>query len=422
MRDSHSVCQFLFADAEILLLICCSLGFRATKATKSETNAAMTQPKEPIRLRQRKTPSGKISLYLDIYISGKRSYEYLNLYLMPERTREDKERNKQTLSLAEAIRSKRVVELRNHRFGFDSNFSPQTNLFDYIDMLMERRKAKSGGGNWANWRGYVVQMSRFAPATTTLGDIDASFAQRWKVFLRDEAYNSHYKRSKPVHLSQSAQCNYWRKFACTINTAVQEGIISKNPLRGIEGVKDGSPERVYLTLDELKRMIATPCRNKELRRAFLFSCLTGLRVSDIKKMTWKEVGQCGKFTRITFAQQKTKEQEYLDISKDAASLLGERGNPSDLVFGDLRIDHYSRNELRAWALDAGISKHIVFHTGRHTFAVVMLELGTDIYTLQKLLGHRELRTTQRYAEVLDKKKQEAIARIPSLLNEDSEKE
>lgn len=382
----------------------------------------MVTPKEPIRLRRRTTSSGKVSLYLDIYVNGKRSYEYLKLYLVPERSREDKERNKQTLCLAEAIRSKRVVELQNHRFGFENDFSPQTNLFDYIETLMERRRAKSGGGNWANWRGYVVQMSRFAPSTTTLGDIDANFVQRWKLFLRDEAYNSHYKRSEPVRLSQNAQCNYWRKFACTLNTAVKEGIIAKNPLRGIEGVKEGNPERIYLTLAELKRMIATPCRNAELRRAFLFSCLTGLRISDIRKMTWKEVGTCGEFTRITFAQQKTKEQEYLDISKDAASLLGERGNPSDLVFRDLRIDHHSRNELRAWALDAGVSKHIVFHTGRHTFAVVMLELDTDIYTLQKLLGHRELRTTQRYAEVLDKKKQEAVARIPSLLNPEDEPE
>lgn len=382
----------------------------------------MVTPKEPIRLRRRTTSSGKVSLYLDIYVNGKRSYEYLKLYLVPERSREDKERNKQTLCLAEAIRSKRVVELQNHRFGFENDFSPQTNLFDYIETLMERRRAKSGGGNWANWRGYIVQMSRFAPSTTTLGDIDANFVQRWKLFLRDEAYNSHYKRSEPVRLSQNAQCNYWRKFACTLNTAVKEGIIAKNPLRGIEGVKEGNPERIYLTLAELKRMIATPCRNAELRRAFLFSCLTGLRISDIRKMTWKEIGTCGEFTRITFAQQKTKEQEYLDISKDAASLLGERGNPSDLVFRDLRIDHYSRNELRAWALDAGVSKHIVFHTGRHTFAVVMLELDTDIYTLQKLLGHRELRTTQRYAEVLDKKKQEAVARIPSLLNPEDEPE
>lgn len=382
----------------------------------------MATPKEPIRLRQRVTPSGRISLYLDVYVNGHRSYEYLKLYLIPEHGREDKERNKQTLCLAEAIRSKRVVELQNHRFGFENEFTPELNLFDYIDTLMERRKAKAGGGNWDNWRGYVVQMQRFAPATTTLGDIDQNFVQRWKLFLRDEAYNSHYKRSKPVRLSQNAQCNYWRKFACTMNTAVKEGIIAKNPIRGIEGVAEGNPERIYLTLEELKRMIATPCRNAELRRAFLFSCLTGLRSSDILKMTWKEVGKYGDFTRITFAQKKTKEQEYLDISADAASLLGERGNPNDLVFGDFKLDHYSRNELRAWAMDAGISKHIVFHTGRHTFAVIMLELDTDIYTLQKLLGHRELRTTQRYAEVLDKKKQEAIARIPSLLNEDPEKE
>ena len=87
--------------------------------------------KEPVRLRQRRTPTGLISLYLDIYEKGHRTYEYLRLYLVPEKTRADKEKNKQTLQLADAIRAKRVVELRNGQYGFRS-FKPQTLFFDYF--------------------------------------------------------------------------------------------------------------------------------------------------------------------------------------------------------------------------------------------------------------------------------------------------
>ena len=61
-----------------------------------------------------------------------------------------------------------------------------------------------------------------------------------------------------------------------------------------------------------------------------------------------------------------------------------------------------------WAVRAGITKDITFHSGRHTFAVLMLDLGAEIYTLQKLLGHKEIQTTQIYAKILDKKKQEAV--------------
>ena len=71
-------------------------------------------------------------------------------------------------------------------------------------------------------------------------------------------------------------------------------------------------------------------------------------------------------------------------------------------------------------MGAGIKKHITFHSGRHTFAVMMLDLGTDIYTVSKLLGHREIGTTQIYAKVLDKNKQAAVAKIPSILNESKE--
>ncbi|MEY8688060.1 Arm DNA-binding domain-containing protein [Bacteroides sp. AN502(2024)] len=89
----------------------------------------MGNSKEPIRLRKRKTKSGNTSLYLDIYLNRERSYEYLKLYLIPERNRADKEKNRETLQLAEAIKSKRVVELRNGEFGFKNGFATDTLFF-----------------------------------------------------------------------------------------------------------------------------------------------------------------------------------------------------------------------------------------------------------------------------------------------------
>ena len=56
----------------------------------------------------------------------------------------------------------------------------------------------------------------------------------------------------------------------------------------------------------------------------------------------------------------------------------------------------------------------IFHCGRHTFAVLMLDLGTDLFTVSKLLGHKDIKTTQIYAKVLDKNKQKAVSLIPSL--------
>lgn len=158
-------------------------------------------------------------------------------------------------------------------------------------------------------------------------------------------------------------------------------------------------------------------RIPEIKRAFLFSCLTGLRRSDIVKLTWGEVHKQGDFTRIIFRQKKTGGQEYIDITPQAADLIGERGNHAsdDFVFGDIHSPSATNYHIREWALRAGVDKYISFHCGRHTFATLMLDIGTDIYTVSKLLGHRELSTTQIYAKVMDKNKQAAVARIPDIL-------
>ena len=385
----------------------------------------MGKSKEPIRLRQRRTSSGLISLYLDIYLNGKRSYEYLKMYLVPERTRADKEKNKQTLLLADAIRAKRVVELRNGQYGFQSQFASNTGFFDYYRSLCEKRLGTESGGNWGNWYSCLHHLKKYEKRENiTFSDITPEWVQGFKDYLENEAVawgHDYRKRIKDKPLARNSKVSYFNKLRACLNQAYEERIILVNPLRGIEGFKAEEGTRMYLTIDEVRKLAQTPCRSEEVKTAFLFSCLTGLRRSDIAKLTWGEVHQQGEFTRIIFRQKKTGGQEYLDITEQAAALMSERGADDERVFKWFNSPGSTNDIIRVWVAQAGIKKDITFHCGRHTFATMMLDLGTDIYTVSKLLGHRELSTTQIYAKVLDKNKQAAVAAIPSIFTKDDNK-
>lgn len=380
----------------------------------------MGKSKEPIRLRKRKTPTGNISLYLDIYLNGERTYEYLKLYLIPEKSRADKEKNRETLQLAEAIKSKRIVELRNGEFGFKSEYATDTLFYDYYKMLCEKRLGKpESRGNWGNWYSCLHHLRIYEKwEKITFAEITPEWVQGFKDYLEYKAIawaHDTRQRTKERLLSRNSKVSYFNKLRACLNQAFEDRIIPYNPCRGVEGFKAEEGTRMYLTLDELRKLVNTECEYEGVKRAFLFSCLTGLRRSDILKLKWSEVFQQGDFTRIIFRQKKTNGQEYLDITEQAAELMGERGKPDDAVFIDVMTPDTTNRVIQCWVLRAGIDKKISFHCGRHTFAVMMLDLGTDIYTVSKLLGHRELSTTQIYAKVLDKNKQAAVQRIPTIL-------
>lgn len=379
----------------------------------------MNDSKEPIKLRQRKMPSGNTTLYLDIYINGVRSYEYLKLYLVPERTRTDKEKNKETLRLADAIRAKRVVELRNGVYGFKSAFATETNFYDYYRAMVERRRGEEKSGNWGNWRSCYHHLKIYdGRESLTFAEITPEWVQGFKDYLEHDAVAWHHdirKRLKDKPLARNSKVSYFNKLRACINQAFEERIIPYNPLRGIEGFKSEEGTRMYLTIDEVKRLAQVDCEYPQIKAAFLFSCLTGLRRSDVLRITWGDVYEQGEFTRLIFKQKKTKGQEYLDITQEARVLMGERGKPNEHPFTDIHSPTCTNKAIQEWVLRAGIDKKITFHCARHTFATMMLDIGTDLYVVSKLLGHREIGTTQIYARVMDKNKQAAVAAIPSIL-------
>ncbi|MAZ27120.1 MAG: hypothetical protein CL868_08610 [Cytophagaceae bacterium] len=96
------------------------------------------------------------------------------------------------------------------------------------------------------------------------------------------------------------------------------------------------------------------------------------------------------------------------------NILGSRKLGSARVFQGLKYGAHFNAEILRWCMRAGITKHITFHSARHTHAVLLLEHGADIYTVSKILGHKEIRTTQIYAKIVDNKKKEAAYLIPKL--------
>ena len=242
----------------------------------------------------------------------------------------------------------------------------ETNFLDYYRAMCEKRHGSTdSNGNWGNWHSCLKHLERYCKPNTTFKDITPEWIEGFREYL-DKTARCRDKRKKIVTdeiskpLSQNSKVSYFNKLRACINQAFDDRIMPHNPLRGIEGFKAGESERCYLTLDEVKAMAAAHCKYPALKKAFMFSCLTGIRKSDIEKMRWKEVQQHGEFTRIIFKQKKTGGQEYLDINPQAASYLGERGKPDDRVFVGFKYSSYMITELRMWAVRAGITKDITF--------------------------------------------------------------
>ena len=383
----------------------------------------MASAKEPIRIRQKKLANGNKSLYLDIYRDGKRVYEFLKMYLIPEKSKADKERNRQTMQLANSIKSKRIVEMQNGEYGFKSEYATDTLFFDYYRAMCEKRHGNpESRGIWGNWYSCLHHLMKYEKnERITFAEITTEWVQGFHDYLEHDAVawgHDYRKRIKDKPLSRNSKLSYFNKLRACLNQAFEDGAIPKNPARGVENFKEEEGTRMYLTIDEVRKLAQTDCEYPCIKRAFLFSCLTGLRRSDIERLTWGEVFNQGDFTRIIFKQKKTKGQEYLDITEQAADLMGERGEPDVKVFPDIHSPTVTNTAIREGVLRAGIQKKITFHCGRHTFATMMLDLGTDIYTVSKLLGHRQLSTTQIYAKVMDKNKQKAVSNIPNIIRQD----
>ena len=371
--------------------------------------------KELVYLRSRPRKDGTLALFLRATVNGVRKDEYLKLYLVPERTKGDREKNRETLALAESIKAQRIVEIQQMKFGIDAPVVRDVLFYDYLQSIIDRKDGTTKV-SWQNCRAHLLRYDSNLKLRIT--DITPRWVQGFRDYLDEKAMqwaiDDRKREVEPKPIAEGTKALMFQKLCSVLNFAVKEGVLLRNPSLNVERFKETESDREFLTVDEMRHLATIPAPSEMLGRAFFFSCLTGLRWSDVEKLTWHEVQKVGEVTRIVFKQKKTRSQEYLDINDQAVVLMGDRGEDNARVFPGLGAIQQARVGIAAWVKSAGINKHITFHCARHSFAIMMLDAGVDLYTLSKLMGHKSIESTQIYAKILDKHKQAAISLIPKL--------
>lgn len=369
-----------------------------------------------VTLRKKPLKNGKLSLYLDFYPpiirngkSTRREFLGLSIYENPKGQIE-KQNNKNIEAIAEEIATKRSIELNRpeiyndmEKAQLEKKNKESQNFIDYIKKIADRRH----GSNYQNWISAIMYLEHYTNGKLLFKDITLTFAEDYKHFL----LNTNSLKRKDSKLSQNTALSYFTKFKTALKQAFIDEILSTDINSRIKNIKEQETNRTYLTIEELNKLANTECKNDLLKRASIFSALTGLRFSDVKNLCWKNVYITNDEYYINFIQKKTEGVEYSPISEQAFTLLGERQNDSEKIFNGLKYSAYLNKQLTDWLKDAEITKDITFHSFRHTYATLQLANGTDLFTISKMLGHKNLKTTQIYAKIVNESKKQTTNKI-----------
>lgn len=360
-------------------------------------------------LRCKELAGGRKSLYIDHVVGGRHNRSSLALYLVPEAGARERRANLRTLRTAQSILRKRRDELlaeQLRRAGEPASGADAAPLL--ADWLQRYGEAQQRRGVRSLTRLHTVRqrLIEYAPEAR-IDRIDKAFVAGFIDYLR-----STYRTRRGTPLAPKTLFNMIGVFSSALSRAVGEGLLACNPylrFERTERVRSGRErKREYLTIDELKQLIATPCSSPAVQRIFLFACFTGLRLSDVRRLRWCDLSREEGALRLGIRMHKTDKIVYFPLSRSACKWMPARGRrPADAaIFTDIPHDYNGR--IAAWVHDAGIAKHITHHCGRHTYATMLLTLGVDIYTVSKLLGHSSLRHTQRYAQIVDWRMSDAV--------------
>ncbi len=360
-----------------------------------------------VNLYTRKIKNGKmLSFFLDYY-PGYRDestnkvlrHESLGIYIYahPKNQRE-KDYNQRLTEKAEALRCRRYEEIVNDRYDFFDKKKLQNSFVDYF-------KTHAGKKN-SRYEQAFIHFNRFVGGKCSFGELTVEFCNKFLEYLRHTPQVIHTKRK----LHPNSIASYWSAFLGTLHTAYRDKKIRENPCPYLERAESIPTERVGLSKEELFTLSETPCEIPILKRAFLFACLTGLRKSDIMTLSWEMIQpEADGRLYLTIRMKKTQQIIHNPIGDEALELMG-RQKSFGLVFPQFK-NNMTGAPLKRWIRAANITKNITFHSSRHTFCSLQLEAGTDSRTVQALVGHKNLATTQGYLDNVDERKAEASNRI-----------
>lgn len=358
-----------------------------------------------VTLRLRHCKHGKMSYYLDYYppYRDKKTmktirHEYLGIYIYESpKNSHELAFNKTMEEKAEIIRCRRFEEIINERYNLYDKQRLNESFIDYYE-----KEARKHNQKWI----YVCKhFKNYVNGKCSFGEVDVELCQGFAEYLLEHAQSMR----TGERLSNNSVAGYWSTFRGFLRIAYRSRLINENINDYLDRIEYEDTLKESLTLQEIYKLYNTDCKIDVLKRACLFSCFTGLRFSDVNALTWEMVKEYADGSKyLDFLAVKTTKQNIVPINDDALHLMGRKGTGK--VFKGL-FYYMTQKVMHEWLKAAKIKKHITFHSFRHTFATLQVELGTDIYTVQNMLGHANVTTTEIYARHADAKSKEASQKL-----------
>lgn len=353
---------------------------------------------EKISVYMRPTKQGTKRLYLDMRNGTKRYYDFRALKGL-ELTG-DAVHDADVLALVKQIIAIKQMETVANKSGVVAPHKAKQSFLDYFDSYTQKLKP---GATQMLYETTLKHLVGFVgKGGLSFGDVDEKFILGFQDYLQER-------------VSANSAIAYLSKLNTVLTEAQKAKNILHNPMKSIakkDKIDSTSKEPVHLTLAELERLAQTPCTKPEVARMFLFSCMTGLRFSDVQALRWENISG----NVITIKQQKTDKDNDIPLSDTALELMGTK--PTAAKLSDTVFTPISKQlcwlTIKQWIADAGIQKKVSFHTSRHTFAILGLQSGTALKTISALMGHSSIAMTERYARVIDESKRIAIDAMPSI--------
>lgn len=358
-----------------------------------------------VYLRKKKLKNGKISLYLDFYPpiripdTNKLTRRYFLGVHLPEKPKNfaEREQLKNIMAKAEIMRLRVLEQLINEKYDFYDKVIEKTDFLEYFHKEALKHNKK--------WLFVYQHFAAFTNNKCTFADINVALCDRFRQYL----LNTKKLKDKKVKLKQNSAAGYFSTFRGMLKDAYKRRLLKENINDFLDRIPEEETEIEYLTLDELHLVINSECRYPVLHKAFIFSCITGMRRSDVLSLQWSDIKQLptgGWY--INKRMVKTKSLVNVRIGEDLIELIGPR--KEGLVFKGL-TEYMTTYPLKKWLKDIGISKNIHYHCTRHTCATLSLALGTDIVTIKNILGHKQESTTLRYTKVVNPLMEQAAQRL-----------
>ena len=360
-----------------------------------------------VTLRTRPLKKNMLSFYLDYYpgYRDKESmkvirHESLGIYIYAEpKNQREQNFNAVMSEKAEAIRCRRFESIVNERYDFFDKSKMKGDFLAYYKKTLRRHDQK--------WEFVYLHFFNFVGGKCSFEEIDVDLCNKFREYL----LNAKQLRRPERPISRNSAVGYWSTFRGFLKILYRNKLIHSNVNDFLEKIEPEDVVKDYLSVDELYRLAETPCKIPVLKTASLFSCLTSLRISDILTLRWEEIvdfaagGKC-----VHTVTQKTKTEDIIPISDEALQLIGYSPEKTGLVFKGLKRC-WTQYPMKEWIRAPGITKNITFHSYRRTFATLQAAAGTDIRTIQSIMAHKSITTTQRYMKVVDSNKRKASNKI-----------